>query len=546
VPRLADFSAVDLLESVLRGDEPTIQAVHTRPVMRRCGLRSVREGAPDAVSRLGEQVDFLPPHRDGRYLIDGDAMLVPSVDPAEEVWTREYPERAEKIREFGVHSLLTVPLRARGVVLGQALFMRSRNPAPFVPDDLLLARELVDRAAVCIDNARRYNRERNSALALQRSLLPRRLAGGIALDVASRYLPAEVHAGVGGVGGDWFDVIPLSGARVALVVGDVVGHGITAAVTMGRLRTAVSTLADMDLPPDELLAHLDDWAIRLVEEEPSDQAAAATVLGATCLYVVYDPITRRCTMARAGHPPPAVVTPDRDITFPELPAGPPLGLGGLPFESAELELPQGSLIALYSDGLIESPDRDIDVGMARLGRALAQPGLPLEELCTTAAEGPGPGPPSDDITLLLARTHALTAERVASFELPSDPAMVADARGLTGEQLSHWGLPDLTTTAKLLVSELVTNAIRYASGPVRLRLIRQSVLTCEVADTSNTSPRLRHPRTLDEGGRGLFLVAQLARRWGTRYVSDGKIIWADLDLPVPARAHPTNSAVPAA
>jgi serine phosphatase RsbU (regulator of sigma subunit)/anti-sigma regulatory factor (Ser/Thr protein kinase) len=402
-----------------------------------------------------------------------------------------------------------------------------------VPDDLLLARELVARAAVCVDNARRYSRERAAALALQRSLLPRRLTGGIALDVASRYLPAEVHDDAGGAGGDWFDVIPLSGARVALVVGDVVGHGVTAAVTMGRLRTAVRTLADMDLPPDELLAHLDDWAIRLVEEESGDQAAAATVLGATCLYAVYDPITRRCTMARAGHPPPAVVTPDRDVTFPELPAGPPLGLGGLPFEPADLELPQGSLIALYSDGLIESPDQDIDVGMSRLGQALARPGLPLEELCRAATEGLDPGPPSDDVTLLLARTHALTPERVASFEFPSDPAVVADARGQTEEQLSRWGLPDLITTAELLVSELVTNAIRYASGPIRLRLIRQSVLTCEVADASSTSPRLRHPRTLDEGGRGLFLVAQLARRWGTRYVGNGKIIWADLDLPVP-------------
>ncbi|WP_394814921.1 SpoIIE family protein phosphatase [Streptomyces millisiae] len=530
VPRLADFAAVDLLEPVLHGDEPAVQPVDTRPLMRRCGLRSVREGAPEAVDRLGERVGFLPPHRDSRYLVEGDAMLIPSLDPDEETWAHDYPERARTMREFGLHSLLVVPLRARGVVLGQAIFLRSRNPAPFVPDDLLLARELVDRAAVCVDNARRYSRERAAALALQRSLLPSQLTGGIALDVTSRYLPAQVREGGGGVGGDWYDVIPLSGARAALVVGDVVGHGVTAAVTMGRLRTAVRTLADMELPPEELLAHLDDWAIRVIEEEAGDQAAAATVLGATCLYAVYDPITRRCTMARAGHPPPAIVTPDGDVTFPELPAGPPLGLGGLPFEPADLELPEGSLIALYSDGLVESPDQDIDAGMARLGRVLARSGRSLDELCTAATESLGPGPPYDDVTLLLARTHALTAERVATFEFPPDPAEVAQARAKTGEQLARWGLGDLAMTAELLVSELVTNAIRYSSGPVRLRLIRQSVLTCEVADASSTSPRLRHPRTLDEGGRGLFLVAQLARRWGTRYVADGKIIWAELDV----------------
>ncbi|WP_425086138.1 SpoIIE family protein phosphatase [Streptomyces hainanensis] len=531
VPRLSDFAAVDLLEPVLHGDEPTVQAVDTSPLMRRCGLRSVREGTPEAVDRLGEHVGFLPPHHDSRYLVDGDAMLIPSLDPDEETWARDYPERARTMREFGLHSLLVVPLRARGVTLGQAIFLRSTNPAPFVSDDLLLARELVDRAAVCVDNARRYSRERAAALALQRSLLPSRLIGGIALDVASRYLPAQARDGGGGVGGDWFDVIQLSGARAALVVGDVVGHGVTAAVTMGRLRTAVRTLADMELPPEELLAHLDDWAIRVIEEETGDQAAAAaTVLGATCLYAVYDPITRRCTLARAGHPPPAIVTPDGDVTFPELPAGPPLGLGGLPFEPAEIELPEGSLIALYSDGLVESPDQDIDAGMSRLGQALARPERPLDELCTAATERLGGGPPFDDVTLLLARTHALTAERVASFEFPSDPAVVANARAEAGRQLSRWGLTDLTMTAELLVSELVTNAIRYASGPVRLRLIRQSVLTCEVADTSSTSPRLRHPRTLDEGGRGLFLVAQLARRWGTRYVGEGKTIWAELDV----------------
>jgi anti-sigma regulatory factor (Ser/Thr protein kinase) len=348
------------------------------------------------------------------------------------------------------------------------------------------------------------------------------------MEVASRYLPTDARQGVGG---DWFDVIQLSGARVALVVGDVVGHGINAAATMGRLRTAVQTLADMDLPPDELLAHLDDHVIRLTEEKGDDEPIATAVLGATCLYAVYDPVTQRCTMARAGHPPPAVMCPDGIVSFPDLPAGPPLGLGSLPFESVEMELPEGSLIALYTDGLIETSNQDIDVGLSRLSEVLAQPGVPLEELCATVVERLLTGPQSDDVALLVARPHALGANRVVAWDLPADPAVVAGARALAVRQLADWGLEELIPTTELVVSELVTNAIRHGTGPIRLRMIRQSILICEVSDASNTSPRLGHARVTDEGGRGLFLVAQLTRRWGTRYTPAGKIIWAEQDFP---------------
>ena len=272
-------------------------------------------------------------------------------------------------------------------------------------DDLLLAEELVARAAVCVDNARRYTREHTAALTLQRSLLPQALTGGTARG-GRLALPAGRRAG--GVGGDWFDVIPLSGARVALVVGDVVGHGINAAATMGRLRTAVQTLADLDLPPDELLAHLDDLVIRLSGGDGRRRRAQRRprVLGATCLYAVYDPVTRLCTMARAGHPPPAVVSPDGKVTFPDLPAGPPLGLGALPFESAEIDLARGQ----PDRPLHRRPDREQRPGHRRragppAAMLLAQPGLPLEELCsavvTTALLT---GPQTDDVALLLART----------------------------------------------------------------------------------------------------------------------------------------------
>jgi anti-sigma regulatory factor (Ser/Thr protein kinase) len=363
-------------------------------------------------------------------------------------------------------------------------------------------------------------------------MLPQRMPDQAAVQVASRYLPAGSQAGVGG---DWFDVIPLSGARVALVVGDVVGHGVHASATMGRLRTAVRTLADVDLSPDELLTHLDDLVIRLHLEEgpkPADEPGRpAGEIGATCLYAVYDPVSRRCTFARAGHPLPAVVYPDGRIEFPELPAGPALGLGGMPFEAAELELPEGTLLALYTDGLVGSAGHDVDAGLALLARALTRPARSREETCDNVLYSLLPDRPADDIALLVARTRALDASHVATWELPPDPAVVAEARKEGAEQLERWGLGELVFTTELVVSELVTNAIRYASGPIQLRLIRDATLICEVSDTSSTAPHLRRARTFDEGGRGLLLVAALTQRWGTRQTEAGKTIWAEQALP---------------
>ncbi|WP_431948364.1 SpoIIE family protein phosphatase [Actinacidiphila sp. bgisy167] len=528
VPRLADFVAVDLLEPVLHGGEPPPGHELGRVPLRRVGMRSVNPGTPEPIWAVGERIDVGEASPHVRCMTSGHSEVEGDIADGRASWLTGDPARMAKIRESGGRSMMWVPLRARGTVLGVVTFVRHRRPVPFENDDLLLAEELAARAAVCVDNARRWTREHEAALALQRSLLPQTLAGGMALEIAYRYLPTDIQDGVGG---DWFDVIPLSGARVALVVGDVVGHGLTAAATMGRLRTAVHTLADMDLPPDELLAHLDDLVIRLAEEESPDESVATAVTGATCLYTVYDPVTRRLTMARAGHPPPAVVDPQGRVAFAELPAGPPLGLGAMPFESAELELAEGSVVALYTDGLIDTFGTDLDVGLNRIAHALARPGLPVRELCSAMLEHLPPGPPADDVALLVARTRALAADRFVSWELRVDPAVVSEARALATRQLAGWGMEELLPTTELVVSELVTNAIRHASGPIRLRLIRQSVLICEVYDGSNTVPRLRHARTTDEGGRGLFLVAQLTRRWGTRYTADGKLIWAEQDIP---------------
>ncbi|MEW5539207.1 SpoIIE family protein phosphatase [Streptomyces cyaneofuscatus] len=444
-------------------------------------------------------------------------------------------------------NVLVVPLRVGGSVLGLVTFVRSprpevsdrplsRGPAnTFDNGEVALADELAARAAVCIDNARRFTRERSASLALQRQLLPHHVPPQSAVEIAYRYLPSD---DVTGVGGDWFDVIPLSGTRVGLVVGDVVGHGLQAAATMGRLRTSVRAFAQLDMAPDELLTRLDDLVGQPLDERPGTRDGAASdaydelTTGATCLYAVYDPVSRRCVMARAGHLPPAVVHPDGRVTFPDLPAGPPLGLGGLPFESMEIELPVGSLLALFTDGLVEARDHDIDQGLDALGRVLGDPGASLEELCDRAVSELVPdATTADDTALLLARTWQLDEGQVAEWELPAEAVAVGRARELATRQLGIWGLEELSFATELVVSELVTNAVRYGGGPLRLRLIRDRTLLCEVADTGHTSPHLRHSAEDDEGGRGLFIVAQLVQRWGTRYTPAGKTIWTEQAFP---------------
>ncbi|MFI5722394.1 ATP-binding SpoIIE family protein phosphatase [Streptomyces cyaneofuscatus] len=444
-------------------------------------------------------------------------------------------------------NVLVVPLRVGGSVLGLVTFVRSprpevsdrplsRGPAnTFDNGEVALADELAARAAVCIDNARRFTRERSASLALQRQLLPHHVPPQSAVEIAYRYLPSD---DVTGVGGDWFDVIPLSGTRVGLVVGDVVGHGLQAAATMGRLRTSVRAFAQLDMAPDELLTRLDDLVGQPLDERQGTRDGAASdaydelTTGATCLYAVYDPVSRRCVMARAGHLPPAVVHPDGRVTFPDLPAGPPLGLGGLPFESMEIELPVGSLLALFTDGLVEARDHDIDQGLDALGRVLGDPAASLEELCDRAVSELVPdATTADDTALLLARTRQLDEGQVAEWELPAEAVAVGRARELTTRQLGVWGLDELSFATELVVSELVTNAVRYGGGPLRLRLIRDRTLLCEVADTGHTSPHLRHSRDDDEGGRGLFIVAQLVQRWGTRYTPAGKTIWTEQAFP---------------
>ncbi|REE60850.1 PAS domain S-box-containing protein [Streptomyces sp. 3212.3] len=539
VPLLADYVAVDLEQSISFGEGPPvgIGATGSRlPAFRRAGLASIHQGVPESPWMRGEPVDVPADSPFAAVLRAGKSCLEPVLDTAAGTWVDNVPELARRVRENGMHSIMIVPIRARRALLGVALFVRTTNPVPFHEVDLLLAEELVGRAAQSLDNARQYASQHAAALTLQRNLLPRHLTGGTAVEVASRYLPADVDHGVGG---DWFDVIPLSGARVALVVGDVVGHGLHAAATMGRLRTAVHTLADMELPPDELLAQLDDTVQRLGEEDCDLPDPPTAVAGATCLYAVYDPATRRCTMASAGHPPPAIIDPQGRVSYPDIPTGTPLGVGlGEPFDSVELELAEGSVLALYTDGLIETRDHDIEEGMHRLGTALAQPDRTLDDLCDIATRTLPDQAPCDDVTLLLVRTRSLNPSRVVTWALPGDRSAVCHARRLAAHQLTEWGLEGLEDATKLIVSELVTNAICHGTGPIELRLVRHRVLTCEVSDTAAFIPRPHRARTTDENGRGLFLVTNLSRRWGARSTSGGKVVWAEQDLPHTSERQP--------
>ncbi|MET9958526.1 SpoIIE family protein phosphatase [Streptomyces sp. NPDC006326] len=520
VPRFADFVTIDLAEAVLRGDEPT----GATPDLRRAAVSGIRDGSP--LYERGRLIDFLPSTPQARGLSSGRAEVITDLADAPG-WHAQDPPRARAIIDFGIHSLIIAPVKARGVVLGVVNFWRSQKPEPFDEEDLSLAEELVARAGVSIDNARRYTREHTLAVALQRSLLPRDLPEQSAVEVAHYYLPAQ-----SGVGGDWFDVIPLPGGRVALVVGDVVGHGLHAAATMGRLRTAVLNFSSLDLPPDELLGRL-DGLVQYIDQSGADggDGSGLGLLGATCLYAVYDAVTQRCTMARAGHVPPAVVRPDGTVEIPDLPAGAPLGLGGFPFEVAELDLSEGTQLVLYTDGLIENRGRDIDEGLDLLRAALAHAERDPQEVCRAVLKEMLPVRPRDDVALLVARTSALPADCIAEWDVAFEPSAVASMRAAAVEKLDEWGLSALAFGTELVLSELITNAIRHGAAPVRVRLLHDRVLTCEVFDASSSSPRLHYATTTDEGGRGLFLVAQLSRRWGARYTPDGKVIWSEQALP---------------
>ncbi|MFJ3959817.1 SpoIIE family protein phosphatase [Streptomyces sp. NPDC090036] len=420
------------------------------------------------------------------------------------------------------------PLRGRRRVIGAAVFLRSPERPAFEQNDLLVAAQLATHTALGIDKAVLYGREAYIADELQRTMLPDSLPQPTGVRLASRYLPAAETARVGG---DWYDAIPLPGSRVALVVGDVMGHSMTSAAIMGQLRTTAQTLAQLDLPPAEVLHHLDEQAQRL----GSDRMA-------TCLYAVYDPVAHRITIANAGHPPPVLLHLGGRAEVLRVPPGAPIGVGGVDFEAVELDAPAGGTLLLYTDGLVESRLRDVWTGIEQLRERLATTaqltGLdhppPLEALCDDVLDMLGPGDRDDDIALLAARFDGIAPSDVAYWFLDPEETAPGRARRFARRALTRWGLEELSDSLELLVSEVVTNAVRYAERPVTLRLLRTDVLRCEVGDDSPQLPRQRRARDTDEGGRGLFLVNRMARRWGATRLSSGKVVWFELSLPATA------------
>ncbi|MGA5640548.1 SpoIIE family protein phosphatase [Streptomyces cinereoruber] len=421
----------------------------------------------------------------------------------------------------GLRAILA-PLRGRRRVIGAAVFLRRPERAGFEPNDLLVAAQLATHTALGIDKAVLYGREAYIADELQRTMLPDSLPQPTGVRLASRYLPAAETARVGG---DWYDAIPLPGSRVALVVGDVMGHSMTSAAIMGQLRTTAQTLAGLDLPPQEVLHHLDEQAQRLGENRM-----------ATCLYAVYDPVSHRITVANAGHPPPILLHLGGRAEVLRVPPGAPIGVGGVDFEAVELDAPAGATLLLYTDGLVESRLRDVWTGIEQLRERLAATAQltgpdhspPLEALCDDVLDMLGPGDRDDDIALLAARFDGIAPSDVAYWFLDPEDAAPGRARRLARRALARWDLEELTDSVELLISEVVTNAVRYAERPVTLRLLRTDVLRCEVGDDSPQLPRQRRARDTDEGGRGLFLVNRLARRWGATRLSGGKVVWFEL------------------
>ncbi|MEW1913453.1 SpoIIE family protein phosphatase [Kitasatospora sp. NPDC085895] len=407
VPEVADTAAVDLLDTVLTGRHDTAHdrtphdgggrhdgtrhgSTHDGEARFRAMAFKAAHPGPEraAADPVGEVVRYRPDRLIAQCVASAHPVFLPVVRPADLGRIARDEEAAGLLEAAGVHSYLAMPLIARGRVLGALDLKRTRNPAPFDQDDLLLATELAARAAVAIDNARWYQRQRHTALTLQRHLLPPHDAvSAPGLAIAHRYQPAgEAEE----TGGDWFDVVPLDGDRTALVVGDVMGSGINAAATMGQLRTAARVLARLGLEPDDILTHLDETTRELGEST------------ATCLVARYDPATRTCLLANAGHLPPVHVR--AGVPRPvRLDTGAPLGVGGIPFRAAEHALRAGDDLLLYTDGLIEVRDQDIDQRLQTLVDLLAGPRRTLDDTCDLLLAALRRPDTDDDVALLIAR-----------------------------------------------------------------------------------------------------------------------------------------------
>jgi len=521
VPNLADHIFIDLREP---GDRLRRAAVRHAP-----GLMV----APRLQRPVGSFPDYEPDHPMRRAAEKGSVTLLRDLS----VETSDGPKGPDPglTSALGVVGGIVAPMVVAGRPIGAVWLLTSASGRRYDTSDVRLAQELISRGAVALANAMSYERQRSAAVALQRSLLPETLPALEGVETAWRYVP-----GMDGteVGGDWIEAFELPGGRVAAVVGDVMGRGLRAAAVMGQLRTAVRTLALADPPPAELLARLDHIVVGLSGEQL-----------VTCVYSVYDPARGVITLANAGHVPPILLLPDGWRLITEALAV-PLGVGGVEFRQTDVPMPAGATLALYTDGLVEQPGADLDYTISALaGRMWAARGT-LDERCdaalAAAPSGTLDGDPDgasfdDDVALLLLHATAVKEAWIVRVTLPAEAESVSRARTVVTEALDRWGLltvpggDELASTATLLVSELVTNAVRHSRADVEIQIRRgETSVWIEVEDDDTRPPRLRHASPDDEGGRGLVLVQELASSWGSRSTETGKVVWLRLDAPSPA------------
>src|SRR6266568_2389739 len=479
VPHFCNVAGLLLLESLAGDDElPSHGPEGSLPLRRIALVHDRKDPAWEATFPTGEILRYPPNTPYYRCMDSGAPVLEATITKSQASEIAKAWRRKPVAKLLSGASMVVLPLIARGTMLGFFVGTRQEGFRRFDAYDVEIGMDFATRAAVFIDNARRYSREHATALTLQRSMLPTGLSAPSSVEVRHRYLPGSKLIEVGG---DWYESIALPGGRVALVVGDVAGHGVRAAVTMGRLRTAIHTLAMLELPPADSLLQLDELMHTLGEREPHF---------ATCAYAVYDAVSGECEVAVAGHLPPLLVHPDGTNELLDVPPSPPLGIFG-----------PGS------------------------------PTRPLEDLCKATLDGVYSDHQRDDIAVLIARLRRLPEESYASWTLAPKLTSVREARAVLTEPMKRWGLEDLIPTTELLVSELVTNAVRYSRGEVTLRLVNEKALVCEVTDNSGALPRLRQANSEDENGRGLQVVRQLAQRWGARRTATGKVVWCEQPLP---------------
>jgi hypothetical protein len=504
VPHFCNAADLLLLESLAGDDElPSHGPEGSLPVRRIALLHDRKDPAWEAAFPTGEILRYPLNTPYYRCMATGAPVLETTISKSQASEIAKAWRRKPVAKLLSGASMLLLPLIARGTMLGFFACTRQEGFRRFDAYDVEIGMDFASRAAVFIDNARRFSREHATALTLQRSMLPTGLSYPSSVKVRHRYLPGSKMIEVGG---DWYESIALPGGRVALVVGDVAGHGVRAAVTMGRLRTAIHTLAMLELPPADSLLQLDELMHTLGEREPHF---------ATCAYAVYDAVSGECEVAVAGHLPPLLVHPDGTNELLDVPPAPPLGIG-----------------------LVENKGQDISDGLTRL-RGIFGPGSPerdLEDLCKATLDGVYSDHQRDDIAVLIARLQRLPADNYASWTLAPKLTSVREARSVLAEPMKRWELEDLIPTTELLVSELVTNAVKYSRGDVTLRLVNEKALVCEVLDSSGALPRLRQPNGEDESGRGLQVVRQLSKRWGARRTPTGKVVWCEQPLPGSASA----------